>query len=194
MDIKTLKQLASLRQQIEDSQARIAELIDQRDRALQEQTDEAKQGCIQAFADHFRRDGDIEVETFEDGALARYKTLEISLLPLQDNSPDLLKLRVSGVFDIDTYHEISLAPPDVSTPTPPPRAGGDTEMARLAQRLQELRIEMNVLRKEVNHIEQGHLAFVVRGATPKTRENAGMEHFSSFEEYLRTKFVLNGKA
>lgn len=189
-----LKQLATLRQQIEDTQVNIAELTAQRQEQLREQAESAKQQCVATFAEHFQRDGDFEVEVFDNGATARYKTLEISLMPLKDDSPDLLKLRVTGVFDIDTYHEISLAPPDVALNAPPPKASGDTEMARLAQTLRELRVEMSQLRKEVKQIEQGNLAFVVRGATPKTRDNDGTQHFNSFQVYLRSTFVLNGVA
>ncbi|NBC16345.1 MAG: hypothetical protein GVY18_03405 [Bacteroidetes bacterium] len=194
MDIKTLKQLAALRQQIEDTEAEIAEWTARRMQALQEQSQSAQARCVQTFATHFGQDDDFEVEVFDDGAAARYKTLEISLMPLQENSPDLLKLRVTGVFDIDTYHEISLAPPDVASKTPPPKPGGDSEMARLAQQLRELRIELSQLRKEVNQIEDGHLAYVVRGAKPKTRENDGTERFGSFEAYLRSTFEFNGTA
>lgn len=194
MDIKTLKQLATLRQQIEDTQTDIATLTAQRDAQLREQAESAKQQCVASFAEHFRRDGDFEVEVFDNGASARYKTLEISLMPLKEDSPDLLKLRVTGVFDIDTYHEISLAPPNVASNAPPPQAGGDSEMARLAQSLRELRVEMSRLRKEVKQIEEGNLAFVVRGATPKTRDNDGTQHFNSFQVYLRSTFELNGRA
>ena len=192
MNIKTLKQLAALRQQIEDTEAEIVDWTTRRMQALHEQSESAQAQCVKTFATHFGRDDDFEVEVFDNGAAARYMTLEISLMPLQDNSPDLLKLRVTGVFDIDTYHEISLAPPEVSTNAPSPKPGGDSEMARLAQELRELRIELSQLRKEVSQIEDGHLAFVVRGVKPKTRENDGTERFGSFEAYLRSTFEFNG--
>lgn len=194
MNIKTLKQLAALRQQIEDTEAEIAEWTTRRTTALQQQAQSAQAECVQAFAAHFEQDDDFEVEAFEDGAAARYKTLEISLVPLQDNSPDLMKLRIAGVFEIDTYHEISLAPPDVTTNAPTPTPGGDSDMARLAQTLRELRIGLSQLRKEVSKIEDGHLAFVVRGVTQKTRDNDGSKRFDSFQAYLRSTFDLNGVA
>lgn len=193
MNVQTLKQLAQLRAQIEKYEDQMQALAEARQQAYEERIDSLRQTCYTAFADYFRQDGEFEVEVYDNGAMASYLTLEVAILPLQNSYPDVMKLHITGAFEVDMYHEIAVDFRSGEAQPPAPRAA-DSDLSRLANRLQELRMKTSRLRGEVSAIQNDQPKYVVRGVKAKTAGDDGAETFASFQDYLERVFSLRAQA
>lgn len=195
MSIKTLKQLAVLRKQLGETEQMIDVLETQRRKVFQEQTAIVQQQCLDAFFSYFAQDRDFELDVYENSVTARYLSLEITLTALRDGSPDILRMHIAGAQEVDVYHEIGLSlQTDASRRTAPTRMGGDTDLVRLANRLQDMRFRAGTVKEEISALQRAQFAFVVRGLSPRSSQNNGTETFQEFTAYLDQEFQLTALA
>ena len=191
MNIHTLKQLAQLRAQIEKYEDQLQSLTEARRQAYEQRIDSLRQSCYSTFADYFRQDTEFEVELYDDGATACYLGLEVAILPLQNSHSDVMKIHIRGVLEVDVYHEIAV---DFSSGEAQPLTSrpAESDVSRLANRLQELRVKSSSLRTEVKAIQNDPPRFIVRGLGAKS--DGSTETFTSFQDYLQRIFAVRAQA